>query len=187
MVADRYIRPSGATVAVAAHVVSILCFVTGLKPTRLSAHASAYIRDDIEEIAHLHLTFPDAITAYVTVSWLEPRKTRSITVVGGRKMLVYDLMNEEEQIKIYDKGIDLTETADTDVNQFRINYRYGDIYSPNIEKIEPLREMCGHFVRSILDGTRPGSDGDSGLNVVRVIEAAEKSFRDGGMEIRLDP
>ena len=84
----------------AIHISSIITYVSGMKPLSLNANAGAYVRKNIPEIAHIHVKFPRDITAYMTVSWLEPRKTRRVTVVGGKKMLVYDLTNEEEQIKM---------------------------------------------------------------------------------------
>ena len=169
----------------AAHVTSILTYLTGMEPSSLSANAGAYIRDDIEEIAHVHFKFPRDITTYMTVSWLEPKKTRSITIVGSRKMLVYDLMDEDEQIKIFDKGVDITEFSERDITQFRINYRYGDVYSPKIKKIEPLREMCEHFARCIIENRTPRSDGLSGLKVVRILSAIQQSIKNGGKEVTM--
>jgi predicted dehydrogenase len=169
----------------ATHISSIVSYVTGLNPISLSAQAGAYIREDNEEIAHLFLRFPKRITAYLTVSWLEPKKTRSLTIVGSKKMLAYNLMNEEEQIKIFDKGVDITKDIE-DKRQFRINYRYGSIYIPFIEKVEPLKEMCTHFADCIINNKVPRSDGLSGLNVVRILEAAQHSIENNGTEIKLD-
>ena len=166
------------------HIASIISYVSGMKPLSLSANAGAYIRKDIPEVAHMHIKFPKDIAAYVSVSWLEPKKTRSITIVGSKKMLVYDLTNEEEQIKVYDKGVDLTKDINN-LRQFRINYRYGNIYSPNIKKVEPLRTMCSHFADCIINNKNPRSNGKSGLNVIRILESAEESLKNNGKEIML--
>jgi len=166
------------------HIYSIVSYVSGMNPISLSVNASAYVRNGVPEVAHVYVKFPKDITMYMTVSWLEPRKIRRLTVVGNKKMLVYDLMNEEEQLKIYDKGVDLEEDV-KDITQFRINYRYGDIYSPNIKKIEPLRVMCTDFADSIINNKEPISNGLSGLNVVKMLEASEESLRNNGKEIML--
>ncbi|MFH1641616.1 MAG: Gfo/Idh/MocA family oxidoreductase [Nanoarchaeota archaeon] len=166
------------------HVISIISYVTGLKPVSLTANGSAYLRKDILEIAHLKIKYPKNITAYVTASWLEPRKTRGLTIVGSKKLLVYDQINLEEQVKIYDKGVDVTKQQD-DVSQIKINYRYGDIYAPNIKNIEPLKIMCSHFADCIIHKKKPRSDGESGLNIMKVFEAAEESLKNNGKEASL--
>ncbi|OPZ92498.1 MAG: putative oxidoreductase YvaA [candidate division TA06 bacterium ADurb.Bin417] len=168
----------------ATHIVSILNYVTGLEPSSLKATAAAYLRREIPEVAHIQLNYAGQVRAFMTVSWLEPRKTRSITIVGKRRMLVYDLTNTEEQIKIFDKGVDL-DASHSEANQWRINYRYGDIYSPNLKNVEPLSALCGHFADCLKDRRRPRSDGESGARVVRVLEAAQRSLRRNGREIKL--
>ncbi len=169
----------------ATHIISIINYVTNLKPKSLSANAGGYIRKNIPEISDIYMKFQKDISAYLTVSWLEPKKTRKITVVGSKKLLVYDLTNEEEQIKIYDQGVDLISKVE-DVRQFRVNYRYGDISSPNIKNIEPLNTMCLHFVDCIENGKVPRSNGEVGLNVVRVLESIDKSLKNEGTEIILE-
>ncbi|MAG08703.1 oxidoreductase [Candidatus Woesearchaeota archaeon] len=168
----------------ATHIVSIISYVSKMEPVSLSANASAFIRGEIPEVANIHLKYPKGITAYIMVSWLEPRKTRSITIAGSKKMLVYDLTNEEEKIKIYDKGVDLAGNIDN-VRELKVNYRYGDIYSPNVKKVEPLSSMCSHFADCIADKKEPRSSGLSGLNVVRILEASQKSLDNGGKEVIL--
>lgn len=168
----------------ATHIFSIVSYVSGMNPISLNADAGAYVRKDIAEIAHVHVKYPNQITAYMTVSWLEPKKTRRLTIIGSKKTLIYDLINVEEPIKIYDTGVDLANPSG-DINQLRVNYRYGDILSPHVKNIEPLRKMCSHFADCIIDGKTPTSDGRSGLNVVKMLEATEESLRNQGMEIKL--
>ncbi|MCF7955490.1 MAG: Gfo/Idh/MocA family oxidoreductase [Phycisphaerae bacterium] len=168
----------------ATHIFSIVSYVSGMNPISLNADAGAYVRKDIPEIAHVHVKYPNNITAYMTVSWLEPKKTRRLTIIGSKKTLIYDLINVEEPIKIYDTGVDLANPSG-DINQLRVNYRYGDILSPHVKNIEPLRKMCSHFADCIIDGTTPISDGRSGLNVVKMLEATEDSLKNNGMEIKL--
>ncbi len=160
----------------ATHIISIINYALGQIPVKLSANATGYLRENIPEVGHLHLKYENGMTAFLTVSWLEPRKTRCITIVGNKKMLVYDLTNTEEQIKIYHKGVDITKIGDE--RQHRINYKYGDIYSPQIKNIEPLSTMCAHFIDCIIEGKKPISDGVSGLNVVKILEASDKSLKE---------
>ena len=157
----------------AAHVISIIGYVLDKKPVRVSVTAATYVRD-IPEIAHINMKLEDGINVFATISWLEPKKTREITIIGAKKTLVYNLMNTEEPIKVYDRGLD---------GNGRVNYRYGNTYSPAVKNVEPLKEMCSHFINCIKTKQTPMSDGISGLNVVKVLEAAEKSLRDNGKEI----
>ena len=168
----------------ATHICSIVSYITGMKPVSLNANAGAYLREDIPEIAHVYVKFPRNIAVYMTVSWLEPKKTRRITIVGDKKTLAYDLTNPEEQIKIYDRGVDLTDISE-DIRQLRINYRYGDIYSPNIKNVEPLWVMCSNFADCVINNKQPISNGTSGLTVVKMLEASEESLKNDGKEIIL--
>ena len=168
----------------ATHITSIISYVSKMKPVSLRANTGAYLRKGIPEIANIHIKFPRNTAVYMTVSWLEPKKTRRITIVGNKKTLAYDLTNTEEQIKIYDRGVDLTDISE-DIRQLRVNYRYGDIYSPNIKNIEPLHVMCSHFADCVINNKQPISDGLSGLNVVKILEASEESLRNDGKEIIL--
>jgi len=115
----------------------------------------------------------------VHVSWLDPHKRRVMTVVGSRKMAVYDDIQPLEKIRIYDHGVQ-TATDPTSFGEFLYSYRYGDIYSPRIVETEPLRSEMHSFIDSIVSGTKPKTDGWNGLRVVEVIEAADKSLRDSG-------
>jgi len=168
----------------ATHIISIISYAGNMRPVSVSAVGKPHVRDKISEMAHLHLRFPQGAVAYITVSWLEPRKTRTLTIVGSKKMLVYDLINDEEPIKIFDKGVDIS-TDPNDIKQFRINYRYGDIYSPNTKLVEPLRSMCSHFAECIQKNQQPISGGEVGLEVVKILESAENSLKKGGKKIVL--
>ena len=169
----------------ATHIISIINYTTNLKARTVNANAEGYIRKDIPEISQIHIKFQDNISAYLTVGWLEPKKTRKITIVGSKKLLVYDLTEVEEPIKIYDKGIDLIDCIE-DTRQFKVNYKYGDISSPNIKNIEPLKTMCLHLIECIKNQKRPRSDGKSGLNVIRILESIDKSLKENGREIILE-
>jgi predicted dehydrogenase len=147
----------------APHDVSILMYLLGQKPVEIDALAHAHLRHDVYDTAHLHLQFAGGASAYVHVSWLYPCKTRRVTVIGDRRMAVYDDTNPSEMIRVYSKGADLR--ADPGVS-----YRYGATTIPYIEWEEPLRIECDDFVNSIRTGTQPRAHGLVGLEVVRVLE-----------------
>ena len=121
----------------------------------------------------------------IHVSWLDPRKERVLTIVGDRKMAVYDDL-EQEKIKVFDKGIEHPANETGDFADFQIAYRYGGSYSPFVQEREPLKAEAAEFIRCIVEGDVPLTDGVNGLHVVEVLEAANQSLRQGGMPIRLD-
>jgi len=163
----------------APHDVSIMHYILGQVPERVSAQGSDSIVPGKHDIAYLNLEFPDSVLAHVRVSWLDPSKVRRTTVVGSRKMVVYDDVNPMERIKIYDKGVEAPRYTDT-YDEFQFSYRQGDVVIPNIQFKEPLREECEHFLECARTGARPQSDGYSGWKVVRVLEAADRSLQNGG-------
>lgn len=164
----------------APHDVSILLFILGMLPVNVSARGGAYVQRRIHDVAYLTLQFPNEILADVRVSWLDPCKIRRITVVGSKKMVVYDDVEPTEKIKLYDKGVDVPPYSDT-LEEFHLSYRYGDITTPAIPNAEPLRLECEHFLHCIRTGEKPRSDGQDGLEVVRILEAATRSLLNGGM------
>lgn len=164
----------------APHDVSILHFILGQEPVRVSARGGAYIKGDVHDVAYLTLHFPDDVLADLRVSWLDPCKIRRITVVGSKKMVVYDDIEPEDKVVIYDKGVDIQPYSDT-LEEFHLAYRYGDVVPYPMEWAEPLREECLHFLDCVREGSRPRSDGWSGLRVIRVLETAQKSLFNGGM------
>lgn len=164
------------------HIISIIRDVANLEVLSVQANAQGYVRKDIPEIASINMKLTDDVSAYLTVSWLEPKKTRKITIVGKDKQLIYDMTNDEEQIKVYDKGVEEVK----DIHQFKVNYKYGDIYSPYIKNTESLKNMCEHFIDCIENNKVPRSDGENGLKVVRVLEAIDKSLNNNGCEVKLN-
>jgi predicted dehydrogenase len=163
----------------APHDISILHYILGQEPVRVSAHGSDSIVPGKHDIAYLNLEFPDSVLAHIRVSWLDPTKVRRTTVVGSRKMVVYDDVETMERIKIYDKGVEAPRYTDT-FDEFQFSYRQGDVVIPSLNFTEPLRAECEHFLESARNGNRPQSDGYSGWKVVRVLEAADRSLKDGG-------
>ncbi len=165
----------------APHDVSILAYVLSAMPESVSARGEAYVQRErhIHDIVHLTLHFPNHVMADVRVSWLDPCKIRRYTIVGSRKMLVYDDLEPENKILIYDKGVDAPPHSDTE-EQFRLSYRYGDATPYPVTWSEPLKAACQHFLDCIRDKKVPRSNGEVGLKVVRVLEAAQRSLMDGG-------
>ncbi|NJN19740.1 MAG: Gfo/Idh/MocA family oxidoreductase [Oscillochloris sp.] len=165
----------------APHDISILLYLIGHDVTSVSATGSACVFDSIHDIVYMNLTFGSGVTAHIRVSWLDPNKTRRITVVGSKKMVVYDDVETSEKIKIYDKGVErppYTETFD----DFQCSYRSGNVHIPQINFTEPLRQECQHFVDCIINRQVPRSNGVVGLNVVKILEAADWSLHNGSVQ-----
>jgi predicted dehydrogenase len=163
----------------APHDVSILLYLLDAMPVLVSAEAAACVQPSVEDVAYLTLMFPGGVLTHVRVSWLDPSKTRRITVVGSEKMVTYDDVEPNEKVKIYDKGVEALKPSES-FGEFQFNYRYGDIVAPFIEFQEPLRVEAEHFIECVREGARPLTDGYAGLAVVSVIEALQKSVRDSG-------
>jgi predicted dehydrogenase len=169
----------------APHDISILIYLLGELPTSVAARGSACLQDSVEDVVYMALTFPSGILAHVRMSWLDPSKTRRITVVGSDKMVVYDDVAPQEKIKLFDKRVDKIRRTDT-YGEFQFAYHYGSAVSPYIRFEEPLRVECAHFAECIVDGKTPLTDGVSGLRVVEVIEAAQRSLASGGIPMAVD-
>ena len=176
----------------APHDISILLFLIKQMPISVKADGMDHIQNGIADDAHLTLKFPGKLMAHMHVSWLDPLKIRKITIVGNKKMLVYDDTEQSEKIKIYDKGVTLERNSipgdkyyDT-WEEFNLVYRRGDVDIPKLDEGEPLNAMCRHFIECIKTGNTPVSDGISGLRVVKVIEALQESLKNQGREVFLD-
>jgi predicted dehydrogenase len=170
----------------APHDVSILLYILQRLPEHVSAIGSAHVTDGVEDVVILTLEFGPALMANVIVSWLDPRKVRQMTLVGDRKMLVYDDLSPNEKVRIYDRGVDGPKHYDS-FGEFHYSYRYGDIVTPMLKESEPLAAECAHFLECIRTGASPRSGGETGLNVVRVLAAAQKSLRSDHARIPLEP
>lgn len=170
-----YTRKSNVIWDLATHDISILLFLLDKKPISVSAHGVPCVLPGVYDVAYINLVFPDNLTAYVHVSWLDPCKVRRVTVVGSKKMAVFNDLEAEGKIKIYEKGIDASEHTNG-FGEFLYNYRSGDITIPTIRFKEPLREECEHFLNSIINHTEPRSSGHDGLRVIKILEAAQRSI-----------
>jgi predicted dehydrogenase len=165
----------------APHDISVILHLLEAEPVDVAARGSAFLQSSIEDVVFVHLRFPGGKMAHVHVSWLDPHKRRQITVVGSRKMAVFDDMDPSEKVRIYDKGIDLPGRIVSYDDSLSV--RSGDIVIPSISMQEPLRLECLHFVECVRNHTPPLSDGADGLRVVRVLAAAQRSLEAGGAPV----
>ncbi|HEY2525984.1 MAG TPA: Gfo/Idh/MocA family oxidoreductase [Candidatus Binataceae bacterium] len=169
----------------ATHDISIILMILGRMPEAVSCQGQSHYGNGVEDVALLGLHFADNVIAFVHVSWLDPNKIRRTTIVGSRKMLVYDDTALQEKIRIYDKGVDVQRYYDT-FGDFQFSYRYGDIQIPRIEEAEPLKAECEHFADCIRSGAAPRTDGLSGARVVSVLHAANLSLKNGGRRVAVE-
>ncbi len=168
----------------APHDISMMLYLLDQKPYSVTCSGFDRLNPGIHDVCNLTMLFEGNRMGMVHVSWLDPRKERVLTVVGDKRMAVYDDL-EHEKIKIFDKGIDKPTGASGDFADFQLAYRYGGSYSPFIKEQEPLKSECADFIRCITDGDVPITDGVNGLNVVEVLEAADMSLRNGGQPVEL--
>jgi predicted dehydrogenase len=170
----------------AVHDLAILDYLTAASPRAVSATGMSHVPERPGNIAYLTLFFDDRLIAHVHVNWLSPVKIRRALIGGSRKMIVYDDLELTEKVKVYDRGIILAQRPDSE-NLYRmlIGYRMGDMWSPRLELTEALRVEVLEFLDCIETGGRPASDGESGLRVVRTLEAVSASMACGGRPVEL--
>lgn len=168
----------------APHDISIILYVLGEFPISVNCQGQAHFKSGIEDVAITTLNFKTGLVAFIHNSWLDPKKIRKITIVGTRKMLVYDDIEPQEKIKIYNKGLEIPPYYDT-FAEFHFSYRSGDTYSPRIDEYEPLRKECDIFLECIKREICPPTDGYNGLRVVAILEASSKSLKQAGRKVSL--
>jgi predicted dehydrogenase len=156
-----------------------------MNPTSVNCQGKAHISPAMEDITNISLSFPNGGFATIQSSWIDPRKVREITIVGTKKMIVYDDTEPLEKLKIYDKCVAAPPHYDT-FGEFQYSYHYGDILSPFIKQDEPLKAECQHFVDCVDRAVPPDSGGHEGLAVVRILEAATESLKNGGRAVALE-
>lgn len=162
----------------APHDLSMILYWLEAAPIEVLATGKDFVQKGIPDVAFLFMRFASGAIAHVQVSWLAPSKLRRTTIVGDAKMLVYDDTEHLEQVKLFDKGVHFKD-PDT-FGEYQLSYRTGDIISPKLESFEPLQAEVADFLGSVQYGRRPRSDGHSGLRVVQVLEAAERSLMNSG-------
>ena len=166
----------------APHDISIILHILGEFPTTVNCQGNANVTDCIEDVTNLSLAFRNRRFATIQSSWLEPRKVREMTIVGTRRMIVYDDVEPLEKIRIYDTRVERPPHYDT-FTEFHYSYHYGDSYIPKIPLNEPLKTECMHFLSCIEHGTTPLTSGKAGLELVRILEAATESLHQRGAPI----
>jgi len=163
----------------APHDISIILHLLGKQPLSVNAIGASHINLSMEDIALLSMQFADNLVAFIQTSWLDPDKVRRITVVGSKKMMIFDDVQPTEKIRIYDKRVEGPKHYDT-FAEFQYSYKYGDIVIPKIAGSEPLSTELNHFIDCILNNEEPLSNGQNGLEVVSVLETAQKSLGKNG-------
>jgi predicted dehydrogenase len=161
----------------APHDISIMDYVIPLRPVAVSAVGVHHVNGH-EDVAYLTVHFENEVIAHFHVNWLAPVKIRRILIGGSRQMIVYDDMQPSEKVRVYDKGVEIT--SEEGIYKTLVQYRTGDMYAPKIEESEALGLLTKEFVQSINESRPALTDGRVGANVVRVLEAAERSMKEGG-------
>jgi predicted dehydrogenase len=168
----------------AVHDLSIMDFLLGKTPLSISATGVSHVAGQPQNMAYLTCMFEDNLIAHFHVNWLAPVKVRQTLICGSEKMVVFDDVDMSEKVKVYDKGIIFNE-SDPNLYQRHVGYRTGDMWAPRLDNIEALSVEANHFVDCIRTGAVPESDGNAGLRVVRILEAASRSMSQDGMPIRI--
>src|SRR5215217_7916462 len=168
----------------AIHDLSIIDHVLPSKPVAVSATGISHVPGQPENVAYITLFFASAQIAHVHVNWLTPVKVRHTLIGGSEKMILYDDLEPSEKLKIYDKGITVSQSPEA-VYEMLVSYRSGDMWAPRLDAIEALQTEAQHFIDCIENNKRPETDGQAGLRMVNMIEAAETSLRDRGRLVEL--
>ncbi|MDA8082859.1 MAG: Gfo/Idh/MocA family oxidoreductase [Nitrospiraceae bacterium] len=169
----------------APHDLSIMDYLVGEDPVSVAATGTAHTPGGFEDVAYMTLKFKGSLIAHFHVNWMSPVKIRKIILGGSRKMLVFDDLDPGEKVKIYDKGISVSKPSRNSIYQSLVQYRIGDMYAPAISNIEALKGEIEHFAECIMNGATPLTDGEAGLRVVRILEAANRSLKKDGAKVRL--
>ncbi len=169
----------------APHDISIILYIMGISPFSVNCQGKAHVSPGIEDVTNMTLDFPNGGFATVHSSWLDPNKVRRMTFVGSKKMILYDDNEPLEKIKIYDKRVEAPPHYNT-FAEFHYSYHYGDMYSPHLNQVEPLKVQCQHFLNCIQSGSKPQSGGLDGLKVVQILEAASKSLKNDGGRVEIN-
>ncbi len=167
----------------APHDISIILHLLGETPDVVNCQGNAHITPGIEDITNMSLSFGTHRFASIQSSWLEPRKVRQMTIVGSRRMVVYDDLEPREKIRVYDVRVERPPHYDT-FGEFHYSYHYGDCYIPYIQQEEPLQVLCKHFLHCVETGEKPVSCGRQGAELVRILEACSESLASGGAPVQ---
>jgi len=171
--------------SLAPHDIYIPIYILNDVPESVAVRGKDYLQNGIEDVVFGNLFFSDGKMANFHASWLDPRKVRRFTIVGTKKMVVFDDMESEEKLKIYDKGIDIKKAGKEELPPATINVRYGDVLSPNLASKEPLAEELKHFINCVLEGKQPLADGKHGLATLYLLDACQKSLNNRGIPVEV--
>jgi predicted dehydrogenase len=170
----------------AVHDLAIMDYILPLRPQAVSATGMSHVPGKPENIAYLTLFFDGNLIAHIHVNWLAPVKIRRTLIGGSQRMVVYDDLEPSEKVKIYDKGITVSNGPET-LYRMLIDYRTGDMWAPQLDITEALKVEAQHFVQCIENGRQPITSGEAGLRVVRILEAASRSMAERGQLIEINP
>ena len=168
----------------APHDISIILHILEEQPISINCRGTAHITPGVEDVTSMCLHFPKERSAIIHSSWLDPRKVREMTIVGSKRMIVYDDVAQQEKIKVFDTRVERPPHYDT-FAEFHYAYHYGDMYVPYIKQEEPLKAECQHFLDCIRSEATPLTDGHRGVELVRILEAASRSLKASGAPIDL--
>jgi predicted dehydrogenase len=174
-------RDENALWSLGPHDASIVLHLLEDQPQSVSARGGAYLQKGIHDVVFVNLQFKSGVMAQIQLSWLDPRKERRVTVVGSRKMLEFDDVHPVEKLRVYDKGYERPPVF-SEFSEY-LSIRNGDIHIPQVPLAEPLEQEARHFLECVAQNRRPLSDGTSGMHVVRILEAAQRSLMDNGVPI----
>jgi len=174
----------------APHDISILNYWLNSEPVRIAARGFSFLSRNVEDVVFVTFEYANGVGVHLHLGWMDPRKVRLMTLVGSKKMLVYDDVSLDSKIQLYDKGIsglhDFIESPES-FAEFQFQLRVGDVTIPTFTFNEPLHDECRHFIECIKTGRRPMTDGWSGLRVVRALAGAERSLLEDGRTVELAP
>ena len=168
----------------APHDISIILYIMGKSPISLNCQGAAHITPGIEDVTNMSLKFENGGFATIRNSWLDPRKVREMTIVGTKRMIVYDDIEPLQKIRVYDMHVARPPHYDT-FAEFQYSYHYGDMYVPHLKQEEPLKVECQHFLDCIRTGKEPMSGGANGLEMVEVLEASSRSLQQNGAQVSI--
>lgn len=177
-----YQKDINVTWDLAPHDISIILYILEETPLSVNCRGSAHVTPGVEDVTLLNLEFRRQRSAQIHSSWLDPRKVREMTIVGSRRMIVYDDVTPHEKLRIFDTRVETPPHYDT-FAEFHYSYHYGDVYAPYIKQEEPLKIECQHFLDCIRTQQEPLSGGRSALEVVRILEAASLSLKNQGAPV----
>jgi predicted dehydrogenase len=168
----------------APHDISIMLYILNEEPLTVNCQGKAHVNPEVEDVTNITINFPNGGLATIQSSWLDPNKIREMTFVGSKRMLVYNDLEPNEKIKIYDKRVETPPHYDT-FAEFQYAYHYGDMYSPYLKQFEPLKVECQHFYDCIINGAKPLTCGKEGMKVVQILEATSKSLKKNGAAVEI--